>query len=205
MTKRGIRRLPKLAALVLIGLAIAVGTAVAPDAGMAASKGPFGGFTGAPGEDTCRHCHDSFPLNVPGGLLTVTGFPEVYVPGETYAVTVTLASDSGEVWGFEATVLSDRRKRAGRLIAVDRDTTKVVPGVFLTTREYIVQKKAGSYDGQRGSATWTFNWKAPKKDKGPLTMYVAGNVGNDNEMKTGDFIYAVQVTSQPAGDTSRER
>lgn len=165
---------------------------------MAASTGPFGGFTGAPGEDTCRHCHDSFPLNVAGGVLSITGFPESYVPGVTYAVTVTLASDSGVSWGFEATVLSQKKKRAGKLTSAD-STTKVVPGVFLTTREYVVQKKAGTFAGQRGSASWTFNWKAPKKDKGPLTIYVSGNVANDNGQKTGDFIYASQATSLPAG------
>jgi hypothetical protein len=199
MSKLRNRRRPKLAAIALLGLAAAMTAALAPDAGMASSKGPFGGFTGAPGEETCRHCHDSFPLNVPGGLLAVTGFPEAYVPGQTYAVTVTLTSDSGVAWGFEATVLSEKKKRVGKLSVIDRETTKIVPGVFLTTREYVVQKKAGSYDGQRGSASWTFNWRAPRKDKGPLTMYVAGNVANDNEKKTGDFIYATQVTSQPAG------
>lgn len=189
----------KLVALAVMAIAAVAAAALAPDAGMASSSGPFGGFTGAPGEETCRHCHKSFPLNVPGGLLTITGFPETYVPGVTYAVTVTLVSDSGLVWGFEATVLSDKRKRAGKLSVSDPSTTKVVPGVFLTTREYVVQKKAGSYDEQRGSVSWTFNWKAPKKNKGPLTIYVAGNVGNDNEKNTGDFIYASQVTSQPAG------
>lgn len=198
MNESTTRRRRKLTAIAAIGLAAAMAGAIEPDSGMASSTGPFGGFTGAPGEDTCRHCHDSFPLNIPGGLLTIEGFPEAYVPGETYAVTVTVASDSGVSWGFEATVLSGKRKRAGKLSVIDPSTTKIVPGVFLTTREYVVQKKAGTYVGQRGSATWTFNWKAPKKDKGPLTIYVSANVANDNGKNTGDFIYASQVTSQPA-------
>lgn len=189
----------KLSAVALFAIAGLVAVLVAPDRGEASASGPFGGFTGAPGEETCRHCHDSFPLNVPGGLLTVSGFPETYVPGVTYAVTVTLTSDSGLAWGFEATVLSSKKRRAGKLIASDPALTKVVPGVFLTSRQYIVQKSAGSYAGQRGSATWTFNWKAPKKYKGPLTLYVAGNVANGNGQNNGDFIYANQVTSQPAG------
>lgn len=198
MSKPDARRVRKLAAAGILGVAVAVPALLAPDAGWASASGPFGGFTGAPGEETCRHCHDSFPLNVAGGLLTITGFPETYVPNQTYAVTVTLSSESGVAWGFEAEVLSTKRKRSGKLLVSDPDTTKIVRGVFLTDREYVVHKMAGTYPDQRGGASWTFNWRAPKKNKGPLTMYVAGNVANNNGRITGDFIYAAQQTSQPA-------
>lgn len=185
---------PRLVRIVLLGAALG-----APWAGYGFSSGAYGGFTGAPGEDTCRHCHDSFPLNVAGGLLTLEGFPEAYVPGETYHVRVSLASESGLRWGFQATVLTDTKKRVGKLVLTDRDHTKLTTGIFLTDRVYVEQKSAGSYGGQRDGATWEFDWRAPKKDKGPVTIYVCGNVGNDNGKNTGDFIYYVQQTAQPPG------
>jgi hypothetical protein len=175
------------------------GALAAPWAGYGFSSGPYGGFTGAPGEETCRHCHDSFPLNVPGGLLTIEGFPEIYTPGETYHVTVRLTSQSGLRWGFEATVLSAKKRPVGKLLVTDRDHTKLTTGIVLTDRVYVEQKEAGSYGGQREGASWTFDWRAPKKDKGPITIYAAGNAANDNEQKTGDFIYSAEATAQPPG------
>lgn len=177
---------------------LAVAWIVTPRDGLAFSKGAYGGFSGAPGEETCRHCHDTFPLNLPLGSLTVEGFPETYVPGETYRVRVTLSSDSGLRWGFQGTVLNTKHRPAGKLIAFDREHTKVVPGIFFTNRRYVEQKRAGSYEEQRGGATWEFDWRAPKRNKGPLTLYVAGNVANDNDAKTGDFIFATQKTAEPA-------
>jgi hypothetical protein len=164
----------------------------------AASHGPFPGFTGAPGEDTCRHCHATYALNPTGGALSITGFPETYLPGSTYPVTVTLANDTAARWGFQATVLTERNKRAGKLFASDRARTKVVPGYFITDRVYIEQKAAGSYRGVRGGVSWTFNWQAPKSARGALTIYVSGNAANDNGKSEGDFIYAARASSIPS-------
>lgn len=184
-------------------LAVLAGALVLPmlgskEVGTASSNGPFPGFTGAPGEETCRHCHDTFPLNVGGGELRIEGFPEVYVPGESYPVTVRLESQSGLSWGFQATVLAANRKRAGKFIVADKKILKVKKGVFEPNRRYIEQKRPGTYVGQRGGASWEFTWKAPKRDKGPVTIYVSGNVANGNGEPTGDFIYYAEKTAQPA-------
>lgn len=194
------RRGAKLAASTLFAVALVAALGSGPEPGIAASSGAYGGFTGAPGEDTCRHCHDTFPLNSAVGTMTLEGFPETYVPGERYPVTVTLASESGLKWGFQATVLTANGKRVGKLVATDRKLTKVVPGIFFETRSYVEQRGAGSFEGQRGGASWAFDWKAPKRDKGPVTIYVAGNVGNANGDMTGDFIYYLERTAQPAGN-----
>jgi Reeler domain-containing protein len=185
----------RLVRLTLLAAALAV-----PLVGYGFSSGAYGGFCGAPGEDTCRHCHDSFPLNVGGGSLAIDGFPDAYTPGETYHVTITLTSPSARDWGFQTTVLTERgHMRVGKFILTDREHTKVVPGIFMTTRLYVEQKSAGHYDGQTGSASWTFDWRAPAKDKGAITIYACGNAGNDNDKPTGDFIYSVQKTAQPPG------
>jgi hypothetical protein len=181
----------------LTRLALLIGALSVPWVGYGFSSGAYGGFSGAPGEETCRHCHKSFPLNVGGGLLTVEGFPDVYAPGETYAVTVTLSNPTALDWGFQATVLNEGAKPIGKLIVTDREHTKIVPGIFKLDRRYVEQKKAGHFDDQRDSATWTFAWRAPKKPRGPITIYVSGNAGNDNDKATGDFVYAAQKTAQP--------
>jgi hypothetical protein len=184
---------PKFGRLALLIAALAV-----PWVGYGFSSGPYGGFTGAPGEDNCRHCHKSFPLNSGGGMITIDGFPDSYTPGETYHVTISMVSQTALDWGFEATVITDQgKKRAGKLIVTDPAHTKIVPGIFLTERRYIEQKTAGHYDGQRGGVSWMFDWRAPKKAKGPITIYACGNAGNDNDKPTGDFIYSVQHTAMP--------
>jgi len=169
-----------------------------PLVGSAFSDGAYGGFSGAPGEETCRHCHKSFPLNSGGGSLTIDGFPDVYATGETYHVTVTLASPTAVEWGFQATVLSGANAPVGKLLVTDREHTKIVPGIFKLERRYVEQKHAGHFEGQRDAASWTFDWRAPKKDKGAITIYASGNAGNGNDKPTGDFIYFVQRTSLPA-------
>jgi hypothetical protein len=197
-----VRPLARAAAIVSVATMFVV--SVAPS-GRASSKGPFPGFTGAPGEQTCRHCHDNFPLNMPGGELTIGGFPDVYVPGETYSITVGLASDSAFDWGFQATVLTSNAKRAGKFIVTDPEHTKAVKGIFDTERRYIEQKEAGHYDDVRWAVSWTFDWRAPKKDKGPVTIYVAGNAGNDNGQPTGDLIYYREATAQSPASLATAR
>jgi hypothetical protein len=194
----GDRRAKRLTVFGLLGAALALPLLGAGDTGIASSSGPFPGFTGAPGEETCRHCHDTFPINPGGGELRIEGFPETYVPNETYPVTITLESPSGVKWGFQATVLGENRKRAGKVIVTDKDTTKVVAGIFEPNRRYLEQKRAGTFEGQRGAASWEFAWRAPKRAKGVITIHVSGNVANGNGEPTGDFIYYAEKTSLPA-------
>ena len=170
---RGELRAKRLTGFGLLAAALALPLLGAGEAGNASSSGPFPGFTGAPGEETCRHCHDTFPINPGGGELRIEGFPETYVPGETYRVTISLESPSGLRWGFQATVLGENRKRAGKVIATDKSKTKVVAGIFEPNRRYIEQKRAGTFEGQRGGASWELAWRAPKRSKGAITIYVS--------------------------------
>ena len=167
-----------------------------PRSTSASAKGPFPGFTGAPNEDTCRHCHEGFALNPQGGALAIDGFPETYLPGQRYTVNITLSSDSALRWGFQATALTADNRKAGKLLITDRVRTEKIRGYFITDRIYVQQKKAGSYPGLRGSATWSFDWQAPSTHKGPITMYVTGNAANDNGKTSGDLIYFTTATAQ---------
>jgi hypothetical protein len=184
--------------VLLFATLAAIVLSLTPGGGSAASHGPFPGFTGAPKEDTCRHCHDSYALNPSGGSILISGFPASYQPGTSYPVTVALASDTASRWGFQATVLTEKNKRAGKFVATDAARTKVVDGYFIPNRDYIEQKAAGTFRGTRGGVSWTFTWQAPKVDKGPVTIFVSGNAANDNGKPTGDFVYFARTTSLPA-------
>lgn len=192
-----VRKTKIILALLTFGMLITC-LLLSPTEGRASAKGPFPGFSGAPGEETCRHCHTTFPINQAGGELRIDGFPEFYTPGEIYSVTVTLSSNIATRWGFQATSLSEKKKPAGKPIATDKSVTKVVNGIFFPERVYIEQKNAGTYKNQTGSVSWEFDWMAPKRNKGPVTLYVSGNAGNGDGDKTGDRIYFVEAVAQPA-------
>src|SRR5690242_2933290 len=75
------------------------------------STGPPGGYTGAPGEQTCTACHQQ---NFGSGQFTITA-PQTYIPGHTYQIVVRHQTlDSTRLrWGFEMTALDGTNAAAG--------------------------------------------------------------------------------------------
>src|SRR5436190_6159754 len=75
------------------------------------SGGPPGGYTGAPGEQTCTACHEQ---NSGVGHFSITG-PATYIPGQTYQVQITQSTtDNTRLrWGFEMTALDGTNSAAG--------------------------------------------------------------------------------------------
>src|SRR5215471_10216444 len=82
------------------------------------SAGPPAGFTGAPQEQTCVVCHNSFGLNSGTGTVTINT-PASYQPGQTYQITVQdqTTDQSRRRWGFQLTVLTNSNTKAGQLQA----------------------------------------------------------------------------------------
>jgi hypothetical protein len=163
---------------------------------------PPDGFSGAPGEQTCVACHDTFALNSGSGQVRIIG-PSTYQPGMTYQITAQSSSQdaSRKIWGFELTVLTGNNSRAGDLQATSSLTQVVSSGSPFPDRQYIEHTQAGNFAGTTGGATWTFNWVAPSMDAGTVTFYAAFNQGNDDGTDFGDEIYTasqtVQSQSQP--------
>ena len=54
--------------------------------------GPPARVTGGFGEDSCLACHSGKALNEAGGRLTLSGFPEMYVPGARYELELRLGT-----------------------------------------------------------------------------------------------------------------
>ncbi len=191
--------LPSLVAAIL-GFLLSHNTAVQPV--QAFSSGPPAGYTAAPGEEpeACAECH--VPADAGTGHITITA-PQTYVPGQTYAITVTHTNaDPTRIrWGFELTVLDTSDEKAGNLQNLDGLTqilNNAGPGA---ARQYIEHTAAGTFVGQQNTASWTFNWTAPPTDSGIVTFYAAGNQANNDGNTSGDYIYKTLVTSAPFSAT----
>lgn len=167
------------------------------------SAGPPAGYTGAPQEepDACAECH--VPPDAGSGKISINA-PSTYVPGQTYAITVThINPDPTRLrWGFELTVLDTASDEKAGELQNTNGLTQVLnnagPG---SARQYIEHTAAGTFIGQQNGASWTFNWTAPPIDLGPVILYAAGNQANNDGNTSGDYIYKTFVAVAPASTT----
>ncbi len=168
------------------------------------SAGPPAGYTGAPQEEpeACAECH--VPPSAGTGQISITA-PSTYVPGQTYAITVTHtnADPTRLRWGFELTVLDTASdEKAGELQNPDGLTQVLNNAGPGSARQYIEHTAAGTFIGQQNGASWTFNWTAPPIDVGPVVFYAAGNQANNDGNTSGDYIYKTFVASAPASTSA---
>ncbi|MBX7221639.1 MAG: hypothetical protein K1Y36_16935 [Blastocatellia bacterium] len=164
------------------------------------SSGPDPGYTNAPGDiDTCVNCHDQFQLNTGSGQVSLTGLPQVYQPGQTYPLTISVEQQGRTRWGFQATALTANGEKAGTFVLTDPNLTRIQSSsVSGKLRDYIEHTQAGTQNGTPRKATWRFSWKAPATDAGPVTFYFCGNAANGDNTNQGDYIYSsVALTNSP--------
>jgi hypothetical protein len=166
--------------------------AAAVPVAFANSAGPTPGYTGAPGELTCRSCHTSFPLDDGAGELAIEGAPATYEPGASYTLTVRLARPDRTRWGFQLVALVDSLDQAGSfsLLEPSRTQLKTDDGKI-----YVEHRTAGTAAGTTGGTSWRVEWRAPEAGAGTVTFYAAGNAANGNEQPTGDNIYTAFAES----------
>ena len=166
------------------------------------SSGPPPGYSRAPGEEpeACAECHLS-PGDPGSGQISIT-VPPMYVPGQTYPITVTHTnSDPTRLrWGFQLTALDTSDEKAGELQNTSV-LTQIITGGPGGNRQYIEHSSSGTFINQTGGASWTFNWTAPATDVGVVTFYAAGNHANNDGNTSGDYIYFTFNQSQPAAAT----
>ncbi len=150
---------------------------------------PPDGATGAPGEELCTDCHTSFLADSGDGLLTITGLPDQFEPGQTYSLTVSLADAGQQRWGFELSVKDDRDQQAGSITVTDAVNTQASVIADIT---YLKHTSTGTQNGTPdGSGAWTFDWTAPSKGRQVAIFYLAGNAANGNGNTLGDYIYNI--------------
>ena len=151
--------------------------------------------TGAPGEGNCSSCHGA--LNDGLGTLTINA-PATFIPGQTYPITVTLARSGQSRWGFSLTALHKAdNSMAGAFI----NTTAFTGTQVSTGKTYINQiatSSDGSFSGDPGPVTWSFNWTAPPAAAGADTViFYAAGVAADNsgDADNADLVYTKTALS----------
>jgi hypothetical protein len=157
-----------------------------PAVGFSFSAGAPDSYTGAPGEETCLTCHDTFPLNSGPGTLTIAA-PAEYQAGETYEITVTLEHTGQTRWGFEFTPLD-----IGTCAITDPTNTQQSAS---GGNCYVKQTAQGTYNGDGGPVSWSFDWSAPADPPDDVTFYAAGNAADGGGTTSGDYVYTSTATS----------
>ncbi|MCF7804594.1 MAG: hypothetical protein K9N57_10420 [Candidatus Marinimicrobia bacterium] len=164
-------------------------------------RGPVNKKTGAPGEGICvqSDCHVSYELNSGPGTLILHGVPKVYEPGKLYPLTVELAQEGQERWGFQVTIINKDLTKSGEIVKYDDDLMQLDDDeVNDKERFYLNHTRDGTYRGtEDGPVKWNFTWRAPEKPQGVISFYTAGNAGNGNKKPTGDYIYQIVENSYP--------
>lgn len=154
--------------------------------------------TGDFGQPSCNTtgCHVGNPVNATGGSLTITGVPAEYTPGITYPLTVTINRPlPARRWGFElSSRVASGGAQAGTLVVTNGNFTQVRSQSGI---QYISHTQNGTYPGDAGPKSWTFNWVAPSTAVGAIRFSCAGNAANNNGLNTGDFIYTTTATTNP--------
>ncbi len=158
------------------------------------------GRTGSPTETTCTSCHSSYALNAGSGSIAIThNIPTSgYVPGTTYAISVTVAQTGFSLFGFGFEALTSSNTSAGTITVTN--TTKMKLTTAGNGRVNITHKTNG------GSGTspvaFTFNWTAPATNLGTISFFAAGDACNNNGNEFGDYVYSTSLTISPSNSNA---
>ncbi len=155
------------------------------------AEAPPAGHTGGFGEPTCLACHDAYPLNEPGGSLTIEGLPDAYRGGEEYTLTVVLSVPETVRAGFQLSARLADGRQAGRWVSLDRRVSVADSGGVSYARTTL----DGTEPQSPEQATWSLSWVAPVAG-GAVHFHVAANSGNGDNSPFGDLVYATAVEVQ---------
>jgi hypothetical protein len=155
------------------------------------TSAPPSGRTGAPGEATCTACHSGTVMNGDmENLFTLSKNGNVvteYTPGETYDVSLAMASSPSRK-GFQATVLTSTADAAGSFITVFADGVGSQTGMGRSYASHNFNSSSNAVP------VWNWQWVAPSAAAGDVIFYVATNKANDNGQNGGDQIFTSSHT-----------
>lgn len=162
--------------------------------------------TGAPGEGTCRDCHNSNPLNSPGGSVSISS-PDIsnneYVGGQTYQIDVTIERSGVNEFGFGFEALKPNGTNAGTLMDINTTETHVLTGNISGNIRNTMTHKTNSGISSN-TKTYSFNWLAPEAGTGNVTLYATGNAVNQNGNASGDYVYSTSLALTESNPSSIE-
>lgn len=158
-------------------------------------------LTGAPGENNCTFCHSGQTQDgsTENTFIVLDGATPVsnYTPGQSYSVSVQLASDPDKK-GFSATVLDGSDNAAGTFVGSGMGGTQNFTD---GGREYATHTSSSN---MIANSIFSWTWNAPATDVGAVTFYVASNVTNNDGSTLGDVIYLSQHIMGSTASISEE-
>ncbi len=154
-------------------------------AAAAAARPSYIGYSGAPGSRgtcsiSCHHVRDFAPS------ISVSGFPENYVPEQQYVITVSRTTGSA-ITQFNASVrVGDGSINAGT----------ISPGTGTATYNH-ANETNGVHWSSPNRTSGTFLWTAPAAGTGPVRLYLAGLQGS---LSSGADTLITLVANESATD-----
>jgi hypothetical protein len=129
------------------------------------------------------------------GEVTIAGVPDVYEPGQTYTLAVTVSQTNRRRFGFQLTALDGANAKIGALAPID-SSTQLLGQTGPGGRQYVEHTQFGSLTSVVGSLTWQVKWAAPPTDMGTARFFVAGNAANNDGTNQNDYIYTNSASAE---------
>lgn len=140
-------------------------------------------FTGSPfstrycGSSGC-HSAGTYQAAVTAQLLDDDTPVEVYEPGESYTLRITISAEGNpSVYGFQAVALASEGNEQAGAFDSPPDGFRVIG---LSGRQYV------EHTTPRDGNVLNIEWKAPAAGTGAVRFFAAGNAANGNGTNAGD-------------------
>ena len=162
---------------------------------------PGPGYTGAPGDSPtgciASGCHTGMPNSGTGSLQIVASGGNLYTPGETQQISVTITDSTEKKYGFQLSPRIDSNPKtagAGTLIVGTDGYTVIEKNTG--TLQWINHTVAGynASNSTPGRYTYTFSWTPPATNAGTVTLYAAGEAVTGADVVTGTETYLTSLS-----------
>lgn len=148
---------------------------------MAFGHPTYVGYSGAPGSNgrCASSCHGN-----PGGTIEISGFPEFYIPGQEYEITISHAGGN-----------TIRQFNGSCRIGTGSENAGVISSGTNTVTYNNSHETNGVHFTVANLNNGTFNWTAPATGTGDVRLYIAGlQGGHSGQNSTLALLSAEQTT-----------
>jgi hypothetical protein len=148
---------------------------------MAYGHASYTGYSGAPGSNgaCASSCHGNS-----GGTIEISGFPDFYLPGQEYEITISHAGGN-----------AIRQFNGSCRIGTGSVNAGVITGGTNTVTYNNTHETNGIHFASANQNSGTFNWTAPSSGTGDVSLYIAGLQGNMGGLNTTLVILAQELTT----------
>jgi hypothetical protein len=179
-------------------IVLGVAAVVTASAGTLYDNGKSG-KTDSPGEGNCSSCHDNTVVNTGGGSVVITSnMPgDMYTPGQTYNITVTVSEAGKTLFGLGVEALNSGFTNAGTLVITNAAETHLLTAS--NGRINVVHQLNGGLVTTSGSKSFNFDWTAPATDVGYVTFFVGSIAAIGDSDPADDNTYTTtKIFSSPS-------